>query len=97
MYGIVRQSGGSGRGSNPGEGTTFNVVFPGLSRRNDRAPGGQAPDGSAAPPKPSLLVEDEDGAGLARQVLGVYGYTVLEARHGGEALLTWNGTRDRST
>ena len=35
-----------------------------------------------------LLVEDEDGVrALIRQVLHKHGYTVLEARHGGEALL----------
>jgi len=35
-----------------------------------------------------LLVEDEDGVrALIRQVLHKQGYTVLEARHGGEALL----------
>jgi DNA-binding NtrC family response regulator len=35
-----------------------------------------------------LLVEDEDGVrALVRQVLHKHGYTVLEARHGGEALL----------
>jgi CheY-like chemotaxis protein len=33
-------------------------------------------------------VEDEDGVrALVRQVLSKHGYTVLEARHGGEALL----------
>ena len=35
-----------------------------------------------------LLVEDEDGVrALMRQVLHKHGYHVLEARHGGEALL----------
>lgn len=36
-----------------------------------------------------LLVEDEDMLrGLLAKFLRLYGYTVLEARHGGEALLT---------
>ena len=36
-----------------------------------------------------LLVEDEDVLrGLLAKFLRLYGYTVLEARHGGEALLT---------
>jgi hypothetical protein len=35
-----------------------------------------------------LLVEDEDGLrDLAREILQLHGYTVLEARHPGEALL----------
>jgi CheY-like chemotaxis protein len=35
-----------------------------------------------------LLVEDDDVIrGLLREILGAIGYTVLEARHGGEALM----------
>ena len=35
-----------------------------------------------------LLVEDEDGVrALARQLLNKHGYSVLDARHSGEALL----------
>jgi two-component system cell cycle sensor histidine kinase/response regulator CckA len=89
VYGIVKQSEGYiWVYSEVGIGTSFKVYLPRVD-----APA------EASIPKPSsraayrgnetvLLVEDEDGVrALVRQVLHKHGYTVLEARHGGEALL----------
>jgi signal transduction histidine kinase/ActR/RegA family two-component response regulator len=88
VYGIVKQSGGNiWVFSEPGRGTTFKICLP------------QA-DAAAAPVEPErartqalqgsetvLLVEDEaDLRDLAREILQMYGYTVLAAGHPAEAL-----------
>jgi PAS domain S-box-containing protein len=91
VFGIVRQSGGAiWVYSEPGSGTTFKLYFP----TTDRI----APPVSTAPAEEQprtlrgsetiLLVEDEDSVrALARTILRKYGYKVLEARGGGDALL----------
>jgi two-component system cell cycle sensor histidine kinase/response regulator CckA len=88
VYGIIKQSGGYiWVYSEVGIGSTFKVYLPRVTAATDmpvvntRQP---ARDGSET----VLLVEDEDGVrALMRQVLHKHGYNVLEARHGGEALL----------
>jgi len=89
VFGIVKQSGGHvWVYSEPGEGTTFKLFFP-------RTAGSQT---VAEPPKPDaegargtetvLLVEDEERVRvLARTVLRRFGYHVLEAQTGGDAVL----------
>jgi CheY-like chemotaxis protein len=89
VYGIVKQSGGHiWVYSEPGRGTAFKIYLP-------RVEGAVRPP-AARPglPEPTrghetiLLVEDELAVrDLARDVLCAHGYTVLEARHGREALL----------
>ena len=88
VYGIVKQSGGSiWVYSELGHGTTFKAYFP-------RVEGVAAPlvsaRSSAQPPSGTetiLLVEDAGGLRkLARRVLERYGYTILEAPNGDEAL-----------
>jgi signal transduction histidine kinase len=89
VYGIVKQSGGHiWVYSEPGRGTTFKIYLPRVE---------EAVTASAARrclPEPAwghetiLLVEDEQAVrDLARDVLQAQGYTVLEAKHGRDALL----------
>jgi two-component system cell cycle sensor histidine kinase/response regulator CckA len=88
VYGIVKQSGGYiWVYSEVGMGTSFKVYLP----RVDAAAEVIQPTVAADPHRGHetvLLVEDEDGVrALIRQVLHRSGYTVLQARDGGEALL----------
>jgi PAS domain S-box-containing protein len=86
VYGIVQQSGGSvWVYSEPGHGTTFKIYLPGVSEPTE------PPAVPEAPPRGGtetvLLCEDEpDVRELAREVLEDYGYAVLEAKDGEEAL-----------
>jgi PAS domain S-box-containing protein len=89
VYGIVKQSGGSVYVySEPGQGTTFRIYLPRVAQE----PSGAVAEASAARPSSSgaetiLLVEDEPAVrGFARRTLEDYGYTVLEAAGGAEAL-----------
>jgi two-component system, cell cycle sensor histidine kinase and response regulator CckA len=88
VYGIVKQSGGSiWVYSEVGRGTTFKIYLP---RVQGRAEDAEPICAKVAPTRSSetvLLVEDEEAVRhLAREVLQSQGYTVLEARHPGEAL-----------
>ncbi len=88
VYGIVKQSGGNiWVYSEPGQGTTFKIYLPQIE---DPLDGAQESSTLAAPCRGRgtvLVVEDEDGVrNLVRDILQTAGYTVLEARHGAEAL-----------
>ena len=92
VFGIVQQSGGNiWVYSEPGKGTTFKVYFP----RTD-APATALDTYALAAPETGtvggtetiLLVEDEESVRvLARTILRRYGYHVLDAQSGGDALL----------
>jgi PAS domain S-box-containing protein len=86
-YGIVKQSNGFiWAYSEPGEGTTFKVYLPHVSTEaeSDCAAVPTAPEGGT---EAVLIVEDEAVVReLASRSLREFGYTVLEARHGVEAL-----------
>jgi PAS domain S-box-containing protein len=89
VYGIIKQSGGTIYVySEPERGTTFKIYLPRVVAHG--------PTELSVPARPAdvrgnetvLVVEDEDGVrALTCRVLQTYGYTVLEAENGGEALL----------
>jgi two-component system, cell cycle sensor histidine kinase and response regulator CckA len=90
VYGIVKQSGGYlDVASEPGAGSTFTIYLPRLEAIV-ATPKVKIPiTASFQGEETILLVEDEDMLrGLLAKFLRLYGYTVLEACHGGEALLT---------
>ena len=88
VYGIVRQSGGAIRvESEPGKGTAFRIYLP----RRGAPPHPDKTASQFCPPRGSetvLAVEDSDVVRrLIREALQAHGSTVLEARHGEEALV----------
>jgi CheY-like chemotaxis protein len=87
VFGIVKRSGGGVNVySEVRIGTTFKIYIP-----REKEPGRASSKVFGKPrhgTETILLVEDEDGVRtLARLVLQRFGYTVLDARNGGEALL----------
>ncbi|HEU4748993.1 MAG TPA: ATP-binding protein, partial [Gemmatimonadaceae bacterium] len=95
-YGIVKQSGGFiWCESAVGRGTTFEMYFPQIAAPAE----GEPCNAASVTPRGSetvLLVEDDDSVRtLARRVLLRQGYSVLEARHGGDALTLLDETTGR--
>jgi signal transduction histidine kinase/HAMP domain-containing protein len=87
VYGVVNQSGGSiSVDSEPGAGTTFTIYFPrvdGIPEPVEKAAGLPPSRGSET----ILVVEDENEVrALVQRVLEDYGYGVLSAGRGAEAL-----------
>jgi CheY-like chemotaxis protein len=87
VYGIVKQSGGYiWVYSEPGQGTTFKIYLPSVDEEVSSSDGhtGQVAAGGA---EVVLLVEDDEAVRvIGRRILERYGYTVLEAREGRDAL-----------
>ncbi|MBA5866381.1 MAG: PAS domain S-box protein [Nitrospira sp. CR1.3] len=90
VYGIVKQSKGSiAVESVPGKGTAFKIYFPLISQEGPDTAGPLDTVDPAHGRETILLVEDEPAVrGLVHETLRLHGYTVLEARHGIEALMT---------
>ena len=89
VYGIVKQNHGYVEvESQPGQGTTFNIYLPRLEAAVE-APGDRISLAAKLEGSETILVvEDEDALRtLLCRFFRLYGYNVLEARHGGEALL----------
>jgi CheY-like chemotaxis protein len=85
IYGIVKQNGGAVRiSSEPGQGTTVKVFLPRVESEEPAAKGTAV---SLRGDETVLVVEDEDGVReLLWKILTEHGHTVLEARHGRDAL-----------
>jgi two-component system, cell cycle sensor histidine kinase and response regulator CckA len=92
VYGIVKQNGGGVRvSSEPQEGTTVKVFFP-RATGDEPVAGGQ--QSSLRGDETVMVVEDEDGVReLLWKILTDHGHTVLEARHGRDALNVAAGYR----
>jgi len=88
VYGIVKQSEGFiWVYSEPGQGTTFKIYLPKAEAEEEFAEKGQMQPQDLEGSETILLAEDENsGRKLIRSVLHKYGYRVLEARDGKEAL-----------
>jgi len=89
VYGIVKQSGGYiFVYSEVNRGSTFKVYLPRIEGEVEVTEPPQIPIALCSGTETVLLVEDEPGVRvLVRETLHLYGYKVLEARHGYEALL----------
>ncbi len=85
VYGIARRNGGAVRvSSDPGRGTTVKVYLPQVEPEPTETDACAELRGSET----IMVVEDEEGVReLLRKVLVEYGHTVLEARHGRDALM----------
>jgi CheY-like chemotaxis protein len=90
VYGIVKQSGGYIQVyTEPGHGTTFHIYLPRVDEGVQEYPPGVAiQQHYFQGTETILLAEDDDTVReLIRDLLEIYGYTVLEAPNGGPALL----------
>jgi PAS domain S-box-containing protein len=89
VYGIIKQSGGTIYVySEPERGTTFKIYLPRVMASHPTEIPVSAKPANVRGTETVMVVEDEDGVrSLTCRVLQTYGYTVLEAENGGEALL----------
>jgi CheY-like chemotaxis protein len=92
VYGIVTQAGGTVEiHSDPGAGTTIEVLLPATDAAPVLEPGGERPGFAASNGETILVVEDEPAVRrLTCRILTREGYNVLEAADGARALVTWN-------
>jgi two-component system cell cycle sensor histidine kinase/response regulator CckA len=90
VFGIAKQSGGQVTvESEPGKGATFRIWLP-LAAKAETQPETvcAAPEDGPRNARTILLVEDDDCVRkVAQAILSKKGYTVLEARSGGDALV----------
>jgi nitrogen-specific signal transduction histidine kinase len=96
VYGIVKQSGGYiFVRSRPAEGATFDVYLPAVPQSADDHAAGPPPARAGQGSETILLAEDDAAVrSLARRALEQYGYRVLEAVNGREAVDLMRSHRD---
>ncbi|MGY2051092.1 hybrid sensor histidine kinase/response regulator [Methylobacterium sp. JK268] len=93
VYGFAKQSGGTLQiESRPGEGTLVRLMFPAAGEEERPAP--VRPRGNERPGTERILIVDDrlDVAELARTILQDFGYSVLTAGNGREALDLLDGS-----
>ena len=98
IYGIVAQAGGRlCLRSAPGQGTTVEVYLARHANGEAEHVAPEAPNATGAPSGTETVLVAEDEAAVResiRRILERAGYTVIEARHGADALLLWRERRD---
>ena len=96
VHGIVQQHGGDiNCESEPGKGTTFRICFPALEETVYASETSRAPVKLPRGTETILLVDDEDYVrDLGERILRRWGYKVLLARNGKEALETYQKEKD---
>jgi CheY-like chemotaxis protein len=89
VYGIVRQSGGAVViDSTEGVGTTISLIFPASEGSATETVEEASEPARAGEGESILLVEDEDAVrNVAARILRANGYSVVEARTGGDAII----------
>lgn len=97
IFGIVKQCGGSiSVESVVGVGTTFKLIFPRILGDSPMHQQKRSPVRSLKGSETILLVEDDEKVrALARRALVEFGYTILEAKHGGEGLRIFEGHKGK--
>jgi len=88
VYGIAKQNNGFiWVYSEPGQGTTFKIYLPKVKEGAEAEEKERTPVGDLNGSETVFIVEDDDRVrNLARKVLERYGYSVLEAENGEDAL-----------
>jgi PAS domain S-box-containing protein len=97
VYGIVKQSGGYiAVDSAQNAGTTFTILLPRVFEASEVIVPATQPDAPTATSRGTvLLVEDEAAVREAtKRMLRKYGFEVIEAKHGQDALLLWDREGD---
>jgi len=96
-YGIVKQSGGYiAVDSSPGQGTLFTILLPRIFEQSEPVAAPAAVETPASVSRGTvLLVEDETAVREAtKRMLRKFGFDVVEAKHGNDALLRWEEQGD---